>query len=302
MNGTIQTRPFVLQIIILRALSIIYVFAELATALLSSTIVLSSQRSVQNSTVPGASMTQTTPSQTTAANSTTSERPAFYRRPPFYVIALVIIAAAIVVLVFVLASKSHLANTASNRAYAGFSAIMALIALGAALIAVVLAFPSFATWMQNQLGRVDLHVSFEAAATTDDMPVSAENHSLSLPGAGTSFIVKAIVVNRGKVPVKNGIFNFYVPADCKIKALDDPLKQHFSGILPTKESLAASAEPSLARFTSAYDDFLPGTEYIFHACVSVPTPSTYTVKATAVGSAPNGGSNEVADYVRVTCT
>jgi hypothetical protein len=103
-------------------------------------------------------------------------------------------------------------------------------------------------------------------------------------------MVKLNVTNSGKGAVENGLANLMVPFECEIEAKDHDHKQHFTATLPMLSNIddEGSDEPSAVRYTVAYDTFLPGVDYYFHALVTLPGKGDYRVSGVVVGESPDG--------------
>ena len=192
-------------------------------------------------------------------------------------------------------------RSGADRAYAGYTAAFALIAGAAALAALVITLPNFISWIGTQVAQPGIKFTFETAVDTDTTPdvVSGGRTAITV-GPGMSFVVKVSVNNTGTAPLLRAIFNIQVASDCDIAALDDPLKQHYTAVMPRRADTNDIPEgPQILRYTSAWDDFVPGVPFNFHARVTVPSHGEYQVAATIRGNAPNGTPCNERDYVVV---
>jgi hypothetical protein len=96
------------------------------------------------------------------------------RRVTYHVIGIAVVVGVVSVLALVLHWQSRLGNR-SPRAYEGLSAVLALAALAVALLAVLLAFPSFLAWTRIQLSCPNVTVGFELAPDTIHVPKPVED-------------------------------------------------------------------------------------------------------------------------------
>lgn len=192
-------------------------------------------------------------------------------------------------------------RTGADRAYAGYTAALALIAGVAALTALVITIPNFISWIGTQVAQPGIQFIFETAVDTDTTPDVVDGGRTAITvGDDMSFVVKVSVDNTGTAPLLRAIFNIQVASDCGIAALDDPLKQHYTAVMPRRADINDIPEgPQILRYTSAWDDFVPGVPFNFHARVTVPSHGEYQVASTIRGHAPNGKFCNKRGYVVV---
>ncbi len=203
------------------------------------------------------------------------------------IVVLLVLAGALFLLVLFgvgpLLRASHLPGGRAERAYAAFSALFGLVALGGAAIAVAFAWPSFYAWVGDQVRHPNITLSFELSTDKDTPPHPVSNR---VHVEGLAFYLRVKISNAGRVTLRNGIVNIGVPVECTLTVLDGPDKQHFLSAMPTLSNIlnADDGEPDRPiRWSVAFDTFTTSNDFFFHVRVKTPRPGDWMVGADIAG-------------------
>jgi hypothetical protein len=104
----------------------------------------------------------------------------------------------------------------------------------------------------------------EWAETVHQHPQRAGAH---VTFTGDSFIVRAVISNKGKGTLRNGLLNIVVPATCELEVLDLDKTHYVSPMVDTNAVLSGDGSLTYVRFSVARDDYFPGA-HVYHVRVT----------------------------------
>lgn len=152
----------------------------------------------------------------------------------------------------------------ASLAFAGLQVVFA----GVAFIAAASAF--VATWPQYRIfvAKPTLKFWIEWAETEHQPPERAPSHVVF---SGTSFVVRAVIENKGPGVFRDAIVNIVVPEWCELEPLDPWPKGHYlSPMMSANDRIEGDGSTQRVRFSAARSNITKG-DHTFHARV---TPSS----------------------------
>jgi hypothetical protein len=184
-----------------------------------------------------------------------------------------------------LSTSSTEASPHAERAYAAYTAVFAVATFAIATLALLISIPSFAIWINAQVRQVRVRTWIEVAQNTESLVKEATDGMCEL--SGRDFVLRLVIANIGSSPLQASM-NIYVPAQCSIKALDDPSAHHVVGILPVESSSTAqsiiwepeSGDPPVWKYSASKLSVAPYYTANRHLAILTPGSGIYPIVAT----------------------
>jgi hypothetical protein len=145
--------------------------------------------------------------------------------------------------------------------FAGLQAVFAFVAFIAASAAFVATWPQYRTFVAKPTLRF-----WVEWAETEHQPPERAPHRVVF--SGTSFVVRAVIENKGPGILRDATINIVVPEWCKLEPLDPWAKGHYlSPMMSTNDRIRGDGSSQRVQFSAARSNITPG-HHTYHARVT----------------------------------